>query len=56
MSSVVLAHVDEFSGTAYSLECSLHYSFRASDKCHYGSVGGFARIHVKDLYSAGFFD
>ena len=51
VSTLVLSHVNEFSGTSHTLERSLHDCFRTADKGHDCSVGCFARIHIQDLYS-----
>ena len=56
VSTMMLAHVDELTGLLYSLERSLHDSLRTSDKRHYGTVGGLARIYIQDLYATGFLD
>ena len=49
MCSVMLAHVDDLHRTLDSLENCLQDSLRASYEGHHGPVGGFSRIHVKDL-------
>ena len=53
---MMLSHVNEFSGCLYSLERSLYDIFRTSDECNHRTVGGFARIHVQNLYSSCLLD
>ncbi len=47
MCSVMLPHVNEFSGFLYTLESGLHNSVGLSDKSHYRAVCGLARINIQ---------
>ena len=47
MCTVVLTHVDEFTGFLRTAEGSLYYHFRRTYKGHHGTVGSFTRIHIQ---------
>ena len=51
MGTMMVTHVDKFTGTLHALESSLEDSLGAAYECNYCAVGGFAGVHVKDFYS-----
>jgi hypothetical protein len=56
MSTLVFAHVDEFSGPFHCPESSLAYGLRLPDKSDYGTVGGLPGVHIKHPYTFHLFN
>ena len=49
--SVVLAHVDEFSGLFHRPESSLHHCSGFAHKGHHRSVGGFTGVNIQQFHT-----
>ena len=49
------AHVDEFGGAPDSLESGLYHRFGFAHESHHRTVGGVARVYVKQFDAFYFF-
>ena len=53
---MMLAHIDEFACLCHSTESCVYNGLRLSYEGYNRTVGGFARIHVEELYSRCLFN
>ena len=54
MFSLVFAHVDQFSGLFYGLECSFYHLFRLTYEGYHGTVGRLARVNIQKFNAIHF--